>query len=71
VILLSHAHFDYAGGINALQHLSGVIVYTSPDGAKVLQSGLLQEDDPLFPDGPGNTRFDYHRLLGNVLHVLC
>jgi metallo-beta-lactamase class B len=56
-ILVSHAHFDHAGGINALQRLSDAIVYTSPDGAKVLQSGLLQEDDPQFLYGPDNTRF--------------
>jgi metallo-beta-lactamase class B len=56
-ILLSHAHFDHAGGINALQRLSGATVYTSPDGAKVLQSGLLQEDDPQFPHGPENSSF--------------
>jgi len=47
-ILLSHAHYDHAGGVNALQRLSGSAVYTSPDGAKVLQSGMLQEDDPQF-----------------------
>jgi metallo-beta-lactamase class B len=38
-ILVSHAHFDHAGGINALQRLSDAIVYTSPAGEKVLHSG--------------------------------
>ena len=56
-ILVSHAHFDHAGGINALQRLSGAAVYSSPDGADVLQSGLLQEDDPQFLYGPENTSF--------------
>jgi metallo-beta-lactamase class B len=56
-ILVSHAHFDHAGGINALQRLSGATVYASPDGAKVLKSGLLQEDDPQFLRGPENTSF--------------
>jgi metallo-beta-lactamase class B len=56
-ILLSHAHYDHAGGVNALQRLSGSAVYTSPDGAKVLQSGMLQEDDPQFLYGPDNTSF--------------
>jgi len=56
-ILVSHAHFDHAGGINALQRLSGAAVYSSPDGADVLRSGLLQEDDPQFLYGPENTSF--------------
>lgn len=56
-ILVSHAHFDHAGGINALQRLSGAAVYSSPDGAKVLASGLLEEDDPQFLYGPENTSF--------------
>jgi len=56
-ILLSHAHYDHAGGINALQRLSGAAVFTSPDGASVLQSGLLQEDDPQFLHGPENSSF--------------
>ena len=56
-ILLSHGHYDHAGGINALQRLSGATVYTSPDGAKVVESGLLQEDDPQFLHGPENSSF--------------
>jgi metallo-beta-lactamase class B len=56
-ILLSHAHYDHAGGINALQRLSGATVYTSPDGAKALRSGLLQEDDPQFLYGPDDSSF--------------
>lgn len=47
-ILLSHAHFDHAGGIAALQRLSGAQVYTSPEGAKTLQSGQLQANDPQY-----------------------
>ena len=56
-ILLSHAHFDHAGGINALQRSSRATVYTSPDGVKVLRNGLLQEDDPKFLYGPDSTSF--------------
>jgi len=56
-ILLSHAHYDHAGGINALQRLSGATVYTSPDGAKALRSGLLQEDDPQFLYGSDDSSF--------------
>ncbi len=56
-ILLSHAHFDHAGGINALQRLSGATVYTSGAGADVLAGGELQPDDPQFGYGPESTRF--------------
>jgi metallo-beta-lactamase class B len=65
-ILLSHAHFDHAGGINALQRLSGAAVYTSPDGAKVLETGLLQEDDPQFLHGPDNTRFPASKKVTGI-----
>jgi len=56
-ILLSHAHYDHAGGINALQRLSGAAVYSSQEGAKVLRSGMLQEDDPQFLYGPEASSF--------------
>ena len=47
-ILLTHAHHDHAGGINALQRISGAAVYTSDAGQKVLMSGELQDDDPQY-----------------------
>lgn len=47
-ILLSHAHFDHAGGVAALQRLSGAIVYTSPRGRDPLVSGSLESDDPQY-----------------------
>jgi metallo-beta-lactamase class B len=47
-ILLSHAHFDHAGGIAALQRLSGATVYSSDAGRLVLESGELQADDPQY-----------------------
>ena len=50
-ILLSHAHFDHAGGIAALQRLSGATVYTSDAGQLVLESGELQADDPQYMKG--------------------
>lgn len=56
-ILVSHAHFDHAGGVNALQRLSGASVYSSADGAEVLRTGALQDDDPQFLYGPDNTSF--------------
>lgn len=47
-IFLSHAHFDHAGGIAALQKLSGAKVYTSRVAAATLTTGSLQEGDPQF-----------------------
>ena len=32
-ILVSHAHFDHAGGVAALQRLTGATVYTSVEGS--------------------------------------
>jgi metallo-beta-lactamase class B len=56
-ILVSHPHYDHAGGVAALQRLTGATVYTSVEGAKVLRSGKLQSDDPQFAYGPANTSF--------------
>jgi len=46
VILNSHAHFDHAGGIAALQKMTGAVVYASSPSAKVLETGAAAEDDP-------------------------
>jgi metallo-beta-lactamase class B len=56
-ILNSHAHFDHAGGINALQRLSGATVVASPAGAKALERGEPTEDDPQFGFGSTINRF--------------
>jgi len=52
LILNSHAHFDHAGGIAALQRDSGADVLASPSGAQALRSGRVAADDPQagFPD---------------------
>jgi metallo-beta-lactamase class B len=47
-ILNSHAHFDHAGGIAALQKASGAMVATSAHGAQVLRDGIIGKDDPLY-----------------------
>jgi len=65
-ILVSHAHYDHAGGVAALQRLSGAAVYTSNAAAMVLQSGSLQRDDPQFGHGPDSTSFP---AIENVVAV--
>ncbi|MCC2957863.1 subclass B3 metallo-beta-lactamase [Massilia sp. IC2-477] len=48
LILNSHAHFDHAGGIAALQKASGATVAHSPHGAQVLRDGTPGTDDPQY-----------------------
>ncbi|HKG92077.1 MAG TPA: subclass B3 metallo-beta-lactamase [Gemmatimonadaceae bacterium] len=48
LILNSHAHFDHAGGIAALQRASGAAVAVSPKSAPVLAAGASGSDDPQY-----------------------
>ena len=48
LIANSHAHFDHAGGIAALQRLSGARVVASPWSAPVMKTGAVARDDPQF-----------------------
>ena len=48
LILNSHAHFDHASGIAALQRMSGARVAASPSGAQALRNGTVGADDPFF-----------------------
>lgn len=52
LIVNSHAHWDHAGGIAALQHASGATVAASASGAQVLQSGTKGTDDPQYQAKP-------------------
>jgi metallo-beta-lactamase class B len=52
LIVNSHAHFDHAGGIAALQRVSGATVASSPAGVRALEQGLPTPDDPQFALGP-------------------
>ena len=56
-IALSHAHFDHAGGIAAMQRYSGARVLSSDAGARALRAGDLPEDDPQYATGPGMRAF--------------
>ena len=56
-ILLSHAHYDHAGGLAALQRLSGATVYTSLAGIEALVAGRLQSDDPQYVENSSDGSF--------------
>ena len=52
-ILSSHEHFDHAGGIAALQKMSGATVLASPAAQDVLRTGQADKGDPQYKDlGP-------------------
>lgn len=46
LIVNSHAHFDHAGGIAALQRASGAQVAASASGARAIEGGQPTADDP-------------------------
>lgn len=48
LILNSHAHFDHAGGIAALQRASGARVVVSPHSATIIRQGSSTPDDPQY-----------------------
>jgi metallo-beta-lactamase class B len=48
LLLNSHAHYDHAGGIAALQRASGAAVAASAAAAPVLESGNSGRDDPQY-----------------------
>jgi metallo-beta-lactamase class B len=48
LLLNSHAHFDHAGGLAALQQASGAEVVLHPWSARVLRLGTSLPDDPQF-----------------------
>ncbi|MGV3707881.1 MAG: subclass B3 metallo-beta-lactamase [Gemmatimonas sp.] len=48
LIVNSHVHYDHAGGIAALQKLSGARVAASPTTARALRKGDSDADDPQY-----------------------
>jgi len=46
LVVNSHAHFDHAGGIEALRRASGARVAASPPSARWLAAGGIARDDP-------------------------
>ena len=65
-LLNSHAHYDHAGGLNALQKLSQAQVLASADSIGVLSTGELAPEDPQFGFGSEHNRFP---AVGNVSGV--
>jgi metallo-beta-lactamase class B len=57
LIVNSHAHYDHAGGIAALQLASGAVVAASASGARAIQSGEPPADDPQYALGREANRF--------------
>jgi metallo-beta-lactamase class B len=57
LIVNSHAHFDHAGGIAALQRMSGASVAASASGARALEGGEPPADDPQAAFGKAANRF--------------
>jgi metallo-beta-lactamase class B len=48
LILNSHAHYDHAGGIAAIQAASGADVAATAPSAQALRTGTAEADDPQF-----------------------
>lgn len=57
LIVNSHAHFDHAGGIAALQRASGATVAASAPGARAIESGAPPPDDPQYGFGRAANSF--------------
>ena len=47
-ILVSHAHYDHAGGVAALQRLTGATVFANQASRETLSTGQLQANDPQY-----------------------
>ncbi len=65
-ILNSHAHFDHAGGIAALQRYTGAQVLASKGSQAVLESGELSAADPQHAFGVEANRFPAVRKVSMI-----
>ena len=57
LIVNSHAHYDHAAGIAALQRQSGAVVAATASGAQALQRGENTVDDPQYGFGHAANAF--------------
>jgi metallo-beta-lactamase class B len=71
LILNTHVHCDHAGGIAALQRLSGAAVKASPGSARILARGGTSPDDPQYGSvAPIESAANVSALAdGETLHV--
>ncbi len=65
-IVLSHEHFDHAGGIAELARHSGASVYASAAGAAALRQGLPSASDPQAAFGERDNAFEPVPLVREV-----
>ena len=57
LIVNSNAHYDHAGGINALQRFTGATVAASAAGKRAIEQGEPTKDDPQFAFGRAANAF--------------
>ncbi len=64
LIVTSHAHYDHAGGVAAIQRASGARVAASASSARVLALGNVERDDPQY-----EIHLAYPAVTGTKLEV--
>jgi metallo-beta-lactamase class B len=71
LIVNSHAHYDHAGGLAALQAASGSEVAASPASAREIQRGAAEPDDPQYAIALGYPKVSRVRTIrdGETLRV--
>ena len=71
LILNSHAHYDHAGGLAALQAVSHATVAGSPPSAREFERGGAEPDDPQYGSALPYPKVGNVRVLhdGEILHV--
>ena len=65
-ILVSHGHFDHAGGVNAIQRYTGATAAASVKTAEALYRGENTPDDPQFAFGKAFNGFPPVRKLNGL-----
>jgi metallo-beta-lactamase class B len=71
LVLNSHAHYDHAGGLAAIQAATGAEVAASPPSAREIEKGAATEDDPQYHIALRYPRVQHVRVLhdGETMHV--
>lgn len=74
LILNTHAHFDHAAGIAAIQRATGAVVAARADAARAFEQGGVTPDDPQYGFGVEENAFpavEHVRVIddGEVLRV--